>query len=94
MQTGRTPFTATVQPFSSRETTALHPALLGAAEVPPLIFKTPSSCPALSIESKMLSTLVWERAQFVQALSKSVAVQLSNIAAGKEVRLVQFPQAL
>jgi hypothetical protein len=40
----------------------------------------------------MLLTLVWERAQFAQALPKLVDEQLSNIAAGKVVRLVQFCQ--
>ena len=47
----------------------------------------------MSKDTRMLSMLVWLRAQLNQALVKFVAVQVSNIPAGKEVRLVQLFQA-
>lgn len=85
-------FVTTVQPFPSRETFAASPVALGAAEVPPSMFTVPLLWPAVSRETRMLSTLVWSRAQLVQAWVKFVAAQVSNIPAGKEVRLVQFSQ--
>ena len=40
----------------------------------------------------MSSTLIWSRAQFVQAFSKSLAGHVSNALGGKTVKLVQFSQ--
>jgi len=87
------PLKETVHPFASRDATTSHPARLGKAEVPSLIPSVPLLCPAVSMETRMLSTLVWLRAQFCQALVKFVARQLSNIPCGNVVRLVQFCQA-
>jgi len=83
----------TVQPFACREAFAARPVAPGAAEVPPLRFTVPFDRPAVFRETRMLFTLVWLRAQFSQALVKSVAEQLLNIPAGKDVRLVQLYQA-
>jgi hypothetical protein len=58
------------------------------------MFTFPLLCPAVSNDTKMLSTDCWERAQFVQAFWKFVAKQLSNIPAGKVTRLLQLFQAL
>ena len=84
---------ATVQPFACRADFAVAPAPLGAADVPPLRLTVPFNRPAVFREIRMLLTLVWERAQFAQALVKLVAVQVLNIAAGNVVRLSQLAQA-
>jgi hypothetical protein len=48
----------------------------------------------VSRDTRILSTLVSSRAQFVQARSKLVAVQVSNIPDGNVVKLMQPDQAL
>jgi hypothetical protein len=80
----------TVQPRVIRLALAARPAGPGGDEVPLSIPRVPLNCPAVSIETRILSTLVWLRAQKRQVLVKFVAEQVSNIPAGKEVRLLQL----
>ena len=84
----------TVQPLPCKEVLAVAPAPLGAAEVPPARLTVPFNWPAVSREIRMLLTLVWDRAQLYHEFPKLVAAQLSNILAGKDVKLVQSLQAL
>lgn len=85
--------TVTVHPFPSNEAFAASPAAPGAEDVPPSMLTMPFDCPAVSRDTKILSTDCWERAQLNQALVKLIAEQLSNIPAGNVVRLVQAAQA-
>lgn len=83
----------TVHPLPCNEAFAERPVGPGAAEVPTLRSTFPFDWFAVSRDTKMLSTLSWERAQLRQACSKLIVPQLSNMLAGNEVRLVQFRQA-
>lgn len=79
----------TVQPLPSKEVFAANPATPGAEDVPPSKLTVPFDWPAVSRETRILSTLSSVRAQYCQAKVKSVATQLSNIPAGKEAKFVQ-----
>lgn len=72
---------------------AASPAEPGADEVPPSRWTVPFNLPATLKETKMLSTLVCERAQFLHAYVKFVPKQLSKAPAGKLTKLVQSCQA-
>ena len=91
---GGVPFTLTVQPLACNEATAYQPTRLGDDDVPPFMPKVPLLWPAVSMETRTLSTLVWSRAQFRHALAKSVATHVSNMFAGKDPRLLQPFQVL
>lgn len=82
----------TVQPLACKDTFAAKPAGPGAEDVPPSMFTVPFDCPAVSRETRMLSTDCWERAQPFHVLLKEVARQLSNIPAGNTARLEQKAQ--
>lgn len=79
----------TVHPLACKAAFAESPADPGAEDVPPSILRVPFDWPAVLIETRMLSTDCWERAQFAQVLEKLVAKELSKTPAGKLVRLEQ-----
>ena len=78
-----------VQPLACSDDFAARPNGPGDEEVPPLRLTVPLIWPAVSKEIRILSTLVWLRAQLDQVLVKLVAKQVLNMLAGKEVILLQ-----